>query len=191
MATNWLSYDEILKMKRVEEMLEVYYNSGQFEITIQILRHKYSSAFEMFQRLGDYYENKGLFGMSHSRIKRCEILMDFVKEEFSPMPDGEEILECIRQGLVFDLYYRENSKSRPVWAGDMGEFKKITHYYCKNGKMSHIEPFDYDFLGNLQEFPRKADKAFWVLYSYDKRDPLNHQAQAEYVYPEVDMTEGE
>ena len=191
MATNWLSYDEILKMKRVEEMLEVYYNSGQFEITMQILKNKYSSAFEMFQRLGDYYENKGLFGMSHSRIKRCEILMDFVKEEFAPMPDREETFECVRQGLVFDLYYRENSKSRPAWAGDMGAFKKITHYYCKNGKMSHVEPFDYDFLGNLQEFPKKADRAFWVLYSYDKRDPLNHQAGAEYVYPDVDMMEGE
>lgn len=189
MATNWLSYDDILKMKRVEEMLEVYYNSGQYEITMQVLKHKYDSAFEMFQRLGDYYETKGLFGMSHSRIKRCEILMDFVKEEFSQNVDGEEVFECIRQALVFDLYYRENSKSRPAWAGDSGTFKKITYFYCKNGKMSHVEPFDYDFLGSLQQFPQKSNEKFWVLYSYDKRDPLNHQAKAEYVYPEVDMVE--
>ena len=187
MATNWLSYDEILKMKRVEEMLEVYYNGGQFEITMQILKNKYSSAFEMFQKLGDYYESHGLFGMSHSRIKRCEILMDFVKEEFDHRDDGAEVRECIRQALVFDLYYRENSKSRPAWAGDSGNFKKITHFYCKNGKMSHVEPFDYDFLGDLQQFPQKCHKTVWVLYSYDQRDPLNHQAKAEYVYPEVDM----
>ena len=187
MATNWLSYDEILKMKRVEEMLEVYYNSGQFEITMQIMKTKYSSAFEMFQKLGDYYESHGLFGMSHSRIKRCEILMDFVKEEFALSDDGAEVCECIRQALVFDLYYRENSKSRPDWAGDSGNFKKITHFYCKNGKMSHVEPFDYDFLGDLQQFPQKCHKTVWVLYSYDQRDPLNHQAKAEYVYPEVDM----
>ena len=187
MATNWLSYDEILKMKRVEEMLEVYYNSGQFEITMQIMKTKYSSAFEMFQKLGDYYESHGLFGMSHSRIKRCEILMDFVKEEFNHRDDGAEVCECIRQALVFDLYYRENSKSRPAWAGDSGNFKKITHFYCKNGKMSHVEPFDYDFLGDLQQFPQKCHKTVWVLYSYDQRDPLNHQAKAEYVHPEVDM----
>ena len=187
MATNWLSYDEILKMKRVEEMLEVYYNSDQFEITMQIMKTKYSSAFEMFQKLGDYYESHGLFGMSHSRIKRCEILMDFVKEEFDHRDDGAEVCECIRQALVFDLYYRENSKSRPAWAGDSGNFKRTTHFYCKNGKMSHVEPFDYDFLGDLQQFPQKCHKTVWVLYSYDQRDPLNHQAKAEYVYPEVDM----
>lgn len=191
MATNWLSYDEILKMKRVEEMLEVYYNSGQFEITMQIMKTKYSSAFEMFQKLGDYYESRGLFGMSYSRIKRCEILMDFVKEEFALRDDGAEVCECIRQALVFDLYYRENSKSRPDWAGDSGNFKKITHFYCKNGKMSHVEPFDYDFLGDLQQLPQKCHKTVWVLYSYDQRDPLNHQAKAEYVHPEVDMMGGE
>lgn len=187
MATNWLTYDDILKMKRVEEMLEVYYNSGQFEITMQVLKCKFDSAFEMFQKLGDYYEMQGLFGMSHSRIKRCEILMDFVKEEFSDSEDGSKVKECIRQALVFDLYYRENSKSRPVWAGDSGAFKKITHFYCKNGKMSHIEAFDYDFLGDLQQFPKKMDKPIWVLYSYDQRDPLNHQAKAEYVFPEIEM----
>lgn len=187
MSTNWLSYDEVLKMKRVEEMLEVYYNSGQYEITMQVLKHKFESAFEMFQELGDYYENHGLFGMSHSRIRRCEILMDFVKEEFGQREDKEEVLECIRQALVFDLYYRENSKSRPAWAGDAGAFKQITHFYCKNGKMSHVEAFEYDFLGNLKQFPKKSKKAFWVLFSYDQRDPLNHQAKAEYVYPEEDI----
>ncbi|MBE5888744.1 MAG: DUF4080 domain-containing protein [Lachnospiraceae bacterium] len=191
MATNWLSYDEILKMKRVEEMLEVYYNSGQFEITMKVLKHKYDSAFAMFQKLGDYYEAHGLFGMSHSRIKRCEILMDFVKEEFARREDCAEVCECIRQALVFDLYYRENSKSRPAWAGDSGNFKKLTHFYCKNGKMSHVEPFDYDFLGDLQQFPQKCHKTVWVLYSYDQRDPLNHQAKAEYVHPEADMMGGE
>ncbi|MGN1157999.1 MAG: B12-binding domain-containing radical SAM protein [Agathobacter sp.] len=187
MSTNWLSYDEVLKMKRVEEMLEVYYNSGQYEIAMQVLKHKFESAFEMFQKLGDYYENQGLFGMSHSRISRLEILMDFVKEEFGQREDKEEVLECIRQALVFDLYYRENSKSRPAWAGDAGAFKQITHFYCKNGKMSHVEAFEYDFLGNLKQFPKKSKKAFWVLFSYDQRDPLNHQAKAEYVYPEEDI----
>ena len=125
--------------------------------------------------------------MSHSRIRRCEILMDFVKEEFGQREDKEEVLECIRQALVFDLYYRENSKSRPAWAGDAGAFKQITYFYCKNGKMSHVEAFEYDFLGNLKQFPKKSKKAFWVLFSYDQRDPLNHQAKAEYVYPEEDI----
>lgn len=187
MATKWLSYDDILSMKRIEEMLEVYYNSGQFEITMKVLKTRFDSAFDMFRKLGDYYEAHRYFGMSHSRIKRCEILMDFVKEEWQDREDAKVLCECIRQALVFDLYYRENSKSRPAWAGDCGVFKAITHFYCKNGKMSHIEPFHYDFLGKLDGFPEYKEDAFWVLFSYDKRDPLSHQAQVEYVDPASDM----
>ncbi len=187
LATKWLSYDEILKMKRVEEMLEVYYNSGQFEIAMKVMGSVYESAFEMYQKIGNYYEENHLFGMHHSRIKRCEILLDFVKKEWQEYEDFEERYECMRQALVFDLYYRENSKSRPAWAGDMGAFKAITHFYCKNGKMSHIEPFSFDFLGEIEDFPVKEEKTFWVLYSYDKRDVLSHQARVEYVDPEIDM----
>ena len=191
LSTKWLSYDDVLRMKRVEEMLEVYYNSGQFEIAMKVLGCCYESAFEMYQKLGDYYERNHLFGMSHSRIKRCEILLDFVKEEWKNREDVETRYECMRQALVFDLYYRENSKSRPAWTNDMGTFKSITHFYCKNGKMSHIEPFSYNFLEDFKEFPVAQNKQLWVLYSYDKRDVLSHQAKVEYVNPEIDMYKDE
>lgn len=187
LATKWLSYEDILKMKRVEEMLEVYYNSGQFEITMKVLKTLYSSAFQLYQRLGDYYERHAYFGMNHSRIRRCEILQEFMAEEWQGRENAEKVCECIRQALVFDLYYRENSKSRPAWAGDFGAFKKITHFYCKNGKLSHVEPFHYDFLGDITAFPAYSETPFWVLYAYDKRDPLNHQAHVEYVHPQEDM----
>lgn len=187
LATNWLSYEDILRMKRVEEMLEVYYNSGQFEIAMKVLKCGYESAFDMFQKMGDFYEEQKLFGMSHSRIKRCEILLDFIKKEWQNREDYEQRLECMRQALVFDLYYRENSKSRPAWAGDAGEFKAITHFYCKNGKMSHIEPFAYDFLEEFHTFPVEKSEKLWVLYSYNKRDVLSHQAKVEYVNPAKDM----
>ena len=190
LSTKWLSYDDVLRMKRIEEMLEVYYNSGQFEISMKVLRNCYQSAFEMFQRLGDFYEENRYFGMSHSRIKRCEILMDFVKEEVENKRLEASVFECIKEALVFDLYYRENCKSRPSWAPDAAEFKKITHFYCKNGKLSHVEPFHFAFLGALEEVPEYKEEPVWICYSYDKRDPLNHQALAEYVFPAVDMVEG-
>ena len=68
----------MIKIKRVEEMLEVYYNSGQFEITMKLMECMFDSAFEFFQELGDFYEANGYFGMSHSRIRRCEILLEFL-----------------------------------------------------------------------------------------------------------------
>ena len=179
LATKWLSYEDVLRMKRIEEMLEVYYNSGQFEITMKVLNQYFDSAFDMFQKLGDYYEAKGYFGMSHSRIKRCEILMEFLKDE--------ECYDCICQSLVFDLYYRENCKSRPAWAMPYETLKPYVRHYCKNGKMSHVESFSYDFLNG--NYSPVAEPVF-VLFSYDKRDPLTNQAKAEYVNPSEDMQIG-
>ena len=83
MKTKWLSFDDVLKIKQVEEMLEVYYNSGQFEITMKVMEPLFESAFAMFQEFGAFYEEKGYFGMSHSRIRRAEILLEFMREQKS------------------------------------------------------------------------------------------------------------
>ncbi|MBQ8518912.1 MAG: B12-binding domain-containing radical SAM protein [Agathobacter sp.] len=187
MSTKWLSYEDVLRMKRVEEMLEVYYNSGQFEITMKVLGTHFDSAFDMFQRLGDFYEANGYFGMSHSRIKRCEILMEFLKQEWTMDEIHGDWYDCICQALVFDLYYRENCKSRPAWAMIYEYLKPYARHYCKNGKLSHIEMFTYDFLGGNYTC---LDEPVFVLFSYEQRDPLTHQAQVQYVYPEEDMIIG-
>lgn len=187
LSTKWLSFDDVLKMKRIEEMLEVYYNSGQFEIVMQVLDCCYDSAFLMFERLGDFYERNHYFGMSHSRIKRCEIMLDFIEEEIARGTLTQEVYDCIKEALVFDLYYRENCKSRPSWAGDASAFKAITHHYCKNGKLSHVEPFHYDFLNIKTAMPNYREEEIWSLFSYENRDPLTHQAQVIYVVPKDDM----
>jgi hypothetical protein len=187
LSTKWLSYEDVICMKRIEEMLEVYYNSGQYEITMEVLGKYFASAFDMYRSLGDFYEAKGYFGMSHSRIRRCEILLEFLEEIWKQEEQKESRILCIREALVFDLYYRENCKSRPGWAGDMAAFKHITHFYCKNGKMSHVEPFHYDFLTLGARAPVYEEKLHWVMFSYDRRDPLNGQAHVQEIYPEDEM----
>lgn len=184
LSTNWLSYDDVLKMKRIEEMLEVYYNSGQFEIAMKVLKKYFDSAFDMFQTLGDFYDENGYFAMSHSRIRRCEILMEFLEKEWDSVEDKIERMDCIRQALVFDLYYRENCKSRPQWAGDQSALKDFRRFYCKNGKMSHLECFTFDFLGEEVTY---KEHGVWVVFSYDRRDPLTNQAYVEYVDPTEDI----
>lgn len=197
METNWISYDEILKIKNVEEMLEVYYNSGQFELTMQILEKKFDGAFEMFLKMGEFYEKNGLFFMNHSRIRRSEILLDFVREH------DPEHLELYKETLTFDLYYRENMKSRPSWAMNVDLFKKEAKMLLdevvekceqeesqielqrkkqrKLGKLLHIEPFFYDFKGLLQgnqrEYPSRNEKWTFYLFNYEKRSTLTGQAE--------------
>ncbi len=180
LSTKWLNYDEIILIKRVEEMLEVYYNSGQFEITMKLVDKIFDSPFMFFQKLGNFYENRGYFGMSHSRIRRCEILLEFLSQIVT-----DDVYMMIEEALLFDLYYRENCKSRPKWAADPSSFKKVTHYFCKNGKLSHVEPFHYKFPEKhnhtLAKLPIRREKPLYALFHYDSRDPLDNQAFVEYV----------
>lgn len=189
MKTKWLSFDDVLKIKQVEEMLEVYYNSGQFEITMKVMEPLFDSAFAMFQKLGVFYEGKGYFGMSHSRIRRAEILLEFMREQKSE----DAVLQMLEESLTFDLYYRENCKSRPFWAPSPAEFKEQTRYYCKNGVKSHVEPFHYRFPEKskkaLNEIPTRLKQPVYMLFDYENRDPLDHQAHVTEVAA-ASMTEG-
>lgn len=185
--TNWLSYDQVLLIKRVEEMVEVYYNSGQFEITMKLIAAMANGPFWFFQMLGNYYEEKGYLAMSHTRLRRCEILLEFMQNGSRQWMKSDMLpeMDMLREALVFDLYYRENCKTRPSWATDMGSFKEKTREYCSNGKLSHVEPFHYIFPEKSQwgidKLPERLVNPVWVLFHYDDRDPLDHQAKTEYV----------
>lgn len=175
LQTKWLSFDEMLRIKLVEEMLEVYYNSGQFEITMKLFDAVYEDSFDFFLRLGQFYEKKDYRDRNHSRIRRCEILLEFIKE------DGRFPVELAEESLLYDLYYRENCKSRPYWAKNPSEFSKLTRMFCKNGKLSHIEPFSYHFPKkeekSVKELPKRLSEEIYVLFEYEKRDALDHQAK--------------
>lgn len=205
LKTKWLPYEDVLKIRQVEEMLEVYYNSGQFEVTMKVLGVLFQSAFFMFQELGKFYERKGYFGMSHARIRRSEILLEFIEEiaggnitedeqrnftDICKNLDHPEILDIIKESLIFDLYYRENCKSRPAWAKDLSAWKQVTRAYCKNGKQSHVECFSYRFPDKgervLKELPEHTEKPLYALFDYTDRDPLDHQAKVTWIMEEED-----
>ena len=52
--TRWLDYGEILRLKGVEEMVEVYYNSGQFSRIIEVMETLFTDAFSMYEALADF-----------------------------------------------------------------------------------------------------------------------------------------
>lgn len=187
-GTRWLSYEEILKLKGVEEMVEVYYNSGQFQKTIRAMEHLFETAFSMYEELADFYEKNGYNEVSHTRIRRYEILQEFLREK-------EANLEYFKQLMIFDLYARENMKTRPQWANDLSAYKmQILDFYKKEEenpklltdyqsyqarqtiKMTHIEVFTYDVINENEE-----KGAYPVLFDYKKRSPLTNDAKAVFV----------
>ena len=182
--TKWLSYDDVLLLKMVEEMVEVYYNSGQFAYTLRHLEKEFESPFEMYLELGKYYEEKKLHLVSHTRVARYEILLAFIKEK------NIKREAFYRELLTFDLYLRENVKNRPEFAGEYTVSKEfLNDFYEKEAeerlylqgyekydkrqlrKMTHIERFQYDVLGNDGE-----KKSTVLLFDYENRSKLTHQA---------------
>lgn len=177
MRTRWLEFDEVLSIKQVEEMVEVYYNSGQYALTVKLMEPMFSGAFSMYQELGRFYWEKGYFGMSHSRLRRCEILLEFMEERGISAKERE----LLQESLIFDLYARENCKSRPAWAADMSLWKALSRKYCINGKQRHVEQFHYIFPGKeertVKALPVRLEEPRYVLFDYTVRDPLDHQAK--------------
>lgn len=164
--TNWLSYENVLELKMVEEMVEVYYNSGQFVYTLYQLEKEFDSPYQMYYELGKYYEAAGFRLMSHSRVKRYEILLDFIRGLHM------EKKELYRELLVFDLYLRERVKSRPEFAGEYTVSKERKR---EQGKMSHVEQFHYDVAGDCEK------RDCLILFDYENRSKLTHEATFKYL----------
>lgn len=179
LGTKWLDFSDILRIRQAEEMLEVYYNSGQYEVSMKVLETQCESPFEMFTRLGAFYEKNGYFGMSHSRMRRAQILLAFAQEE------ATEAAPVLAESLTFDLYYREPIKSRPPWAQDAAEWRELAKKYAIKGGQSHVERFFYRFpdkrIRTLRCLPEREERAQYVRFDYTRRDPLDHQAFYEYL----------
>ena len=163
LSTNWLTYGEVLKLKMVESMVEVYYNSGQFWHTLEYLVPLEKDAFTFYEKLGSFYEEKGYSEISHSRMRRYEILLEYLKEE-TDVP-----AEVAAQKMLYDLYLREKLKKRPAFAPDQKQYETAVWNYRKNNQVSktaHIEVFENGTV---------------ILFDYEKRDPLSKNAYTEVI----------
>ena len=167
LSTKWLDYDHVLKLKTVENMVEVYYNSGQFQNTLEYLENFFQDAFSIYERLGSFYMEKGYGDVSHTRMRRYEILLEFLE-------DVPEIsMDQVKDQMVYDLYLRENLKSRPSFARDQKPFERQVWDFRKREKVAknaHVEVF--------------ADGTV-LLFNYADRDPLTNNAHVTDVTKDV------
>lgn len=182
--TRWLPYDDVLRLKLVEEMVEVYYNSNQFGKTLRAIEKLFDNPFALYEALGAFYDKKGYMDISHTRIRRYEILQEFLQEYVD-----EEQMDYYRQLMICDLYARENMKTRPAWAKDLKAYKRdIWEFYLKEeetheylpeyegydekqlARMTHLERMDYDPDTGVRE-------PCWILFDYRSRDVLTYDAK--------------
>ena len=167
LSTKWLDYDHVLKLKTVENMVEVYYNSGQFQNTLEYLEGFFPDAFSIYERLGNFYMEKGYGDVSHTRMRRYEILLEFLEDV------SEISMDQVKDQMVYDLYLRENLKSRPGFARDQKPFERQIWDFRKREKVAknaHVEVF--------------ADGTV-LLFDYADRDPLTNNAHVTDVTKDV------
>lgn len=202
LSTKWISYEEILRLKKVEEMVELYYNSNQYRTVLTALERWFLTPFEMYEKLALFYEEKGYFIFQPARSYRYQVLLEFMETIVA-----EDEMAYVRELLTFDVYLRENCKTRPAFARDLSEYKEIfKNFYIEEkenpsylaayesydskqlSKMTHMEVFYYPVWeqNGLEDTSAKAvekmDVPCMVLFDYEKRDPLTYDATY-YVLP--------
>ena len=204
LSTKWLPYSDVIRLKGVEDMVEVYYNSGQFPATMKLLEKRFQRPSEIFVNLAEYYEKNGLTGISHSRLARYEILYRFLEEDMreeerdhvtaAKVPEtGQPSLADFRDSLMYDLYVRENIKSRPSFASDQSPYKKeVREFFMaeeENPKwLTDYAGFDSRQMVKMAHLEHMEDGTF-VLFDYKKRDPLSGNAGAvRFVYKDGEET---
>ena len=181
--TRWISFEEILRLKQTEEMVEVYYNSGQFARTVEEAEKYFSSPFAFYDSLGAFCDRMGYLEISHTRVRRYEILEEFLENALKERQDREDILETVREKMVLDLYSRENLKSRPQWAGSLEDCRsQIREFYRREAQTHRYLPEyeDYDEkqlmrMTHLERTGASGGERFW-LFDYRKRDPITREA---------------
>lgn len=168
--SRWLSYGEVLRLKQVEEMVELYYNSGQFYHTLKQLENAFESPFRLYERLAAYYEDKGYFVNSPARSYRYDVLL-----EFAVLADQKR--EALyRELLTYDMYLREKCKSRPGFARDLTPYREELRRH-QTDKREHVEVFYYPVWESAPEQTEMSQKGPWyVRFDYEHRNPLNHAA---------------
>lgn len=169
--TDSISYEELLRLKGVEEMVEVYYNSGLFANTLRCMESCFKNGFAIYDALWQFYISRGQNFIKHTRISRYELLRAFYYEHIEK--DRANLLDEV---LLFDLYLKENLKTRPGFAMEQKEYKeKTTALYRKYGAQFrgidfHIEMLNVDTALAGQGILKK--RSCFLLFDYSRRNAL-------------------
>lgn len=174
--TRWLSFEDVIRLKGIEEMAEAYYNSGQFAYTLKELGKKYPSAFAMYDNLNRFYEARGYGGQQHKRSTRYEILLQYIGKEH---PEEQEYF---RELLTYDYYLRENAKTRPEFAGEYKISKKdVRSFFEKEETERKYLPaygaYDRNQMRKMTHLEYFEIMGKCVLFDYKERNVLSQDAR--------------
>ncbi|MGL5757072.1 MAG: B12-binding domain-containing radical SAM protein [Paraclostridium sp.] len=183
----YISYNEILKLKDIEEILERYFNSKNFVLSMRYIIHNYykESPFKFFENFATYFNDNGYFNASQGKNQLYKILLDFYVEKINLNND------LFREIIKYDYISLGKTSSVPTFMDkvDAEDFKNRCHLFLQNEenilkyiprfentpakqiiKYVHFEIFKYDILELKKDIKTKLQpKESTVLFVYDDK----------------------
>lgn len=183
----YITYNEILKLKDIEEILERYFNSKNFVLSMRYIIHNYykESPFKFFEDFATYFDKNGYFNMSQGKNQLYKILLDFYTEKIN------KNIELFTEIIKYDYISLGKTSNVPGFKSkiEVEDFKNRCHLFLQNEenilkyiprfentpakqiiKHVHFEPFKYDILKLKENIKADLDKKeSIVLFVYDDK----------------------
>ena len=184
---DYISYTEILKLKDIEEILEKYYNSKNFVLSMRyiIFNHYEQSPFKFFETFAKYFDEGGYFDVAQGKNQLYKILLDFYYEVIN---ENNEIFNEI---LKFDYISLGKTSNLPQFFNTytIDDFKNKCHLFLQDEeniiryipnfenkpakhiiKYVHFEPFSFDIIKlkeNIKNVSKKKENV--IMFAYDDK----------------------
>lgn len=203
LENKYISYDEILKLKMIEDLVEKYANESVFENSLNfIIKNYYDSPFDFYDRFADYWERKGYHKFSHSRNKLYRILYDYFMEVVND--DDAVFKEIIR----FDFILYNRNPNIPVFMkaskNNLNSYRHellrdeeiIKHAFSQYVGESiknfindvYLEEFQFDILDFIKNgYTKEFSKNKRVVYMFAYKDGVLNKCDVYDVTKKIDL----
>ncbi len=175
--TDFISYEELRRLKRIDALNDSHLNSGRFRASLSLVLRNYASPFRFFEELSAYYEEQGLFEKNVGKYDAYTHLYCFYTKRFG---DCEKLKWCMKH----DIFARENAKSLPeilnlslypqykarfdaFYEREENISRYLPEYLGEHPKrvqrLTHLEAYPFDILTG-------ENRPIILLYSYHGKD---------------------
>jgi len=105
-----LPFEDLVRIKRVEDVLEKYWNAHRMDHTVLFLiEREFESAFDFFQQFGDYWEERGWQKIGHQLEDLFSRLHGFLSDR------GTARMDVIEGLMKLDYFLGHKYKPRKIW----------------------------------------------------------------------------
>lgn len=170
LSTKDISYFELLKLKKIEAMVDKYYNSQKFKNILAFFQDKFTSPFDFFEELSKFFHEKGYFHRSISNSEYYKVFLDFNKEI---LKDDELALKEI---VRYDYLQFNKRRGMPEFIFNTlneNEERTIKEYlkenFSKKASQYYIEKFNIDIF-NFVKSKKISEEVHYILSEVDEKD---------------------